>query len=333
MPEEPSPKLAENRQKRAAFAGWLHQMLSEVIGPPSNNKRPRFLNEKAFLKAMSERTKVRGSSKGTPDLHTFQNWRAGKNVPSDDFVDPLFDVLLNDSSDSHPERKKAWELWQEAEDEKNAASNARRGRPIARALLAESGTDDVPPGESYWDPGNAEPLQRGLAELIAYPPPRSPNNPNQFQLRVSLSFAECPDELEDVTLALTDATLVPNYDGCRPLRGTRQGEGAPPDEPVLFRGGNWRINGPRLANGHLQGEPLGDYPLCTIECDGESDDSLTLTLRSGYRALVVIPDDSHNDPNPLRLRVWQALLQRCLTRDNDKVVTWGRATLRRKPSK
>jgi hypothetical protein len=190
-----------------------------------------------------------------------------------------------------------------------------------------------PPGTSDWHAQNTEPLQRGLAELFVHPPARSANAPLEFPLHISLSFAECPDELENATLALTEATLVPSYNGCRPVPGTRMNEGNIAPGNLLFRGGNWRINGPRLPNNHLQGEPILSDPLCTIQCDGSSEDSLTLTLQSGYRALVVVPDASTSDSSLLKQRILQVFLQKSLPRDNDGIVIWGRATLRRKAAR
>jgi hypothetical protein len=90
-----------------------------------------------------------------------------------------------------------------------------------------------------------------------------------------------------------------------------------------FRGGVWRIVGPRLPNNHLQGEPLVTDALCTIQCDGDDEDSLTLTLRSGKRALVVVPEQPDADAAVVKQRVFQVLLQKCLPSDREGMVTQG----------
>ena len=166
-----------------------------------------------------------------------------------------------------------------------------------------------------------------------HPPQRGGNAPNAFPLRISLSLAECPDNVEghDVTLALKqdEVTLEPTYHACRPAPGSRVGEEGNEDANVDFKGGNWRIKRPHLPNGHLDGEPLGDKPLCTIITDGTTDDSLTLTLRSRHRALIVVPDEPGRGPQPLKDKVLQLLLQKSL-KDRTGFITWGRASLKRK---
>lgn len=319
----PPPKFDGNSAGRVAFSEWFAQVWERQVGPPVDGRRRLHLDEKAFLKAMSAcmtRLKVAG---GVPDPRTLDNWRRGVSVPRESFVEPLLDTLLGDDA----ERERGQELWRAAENAKNRSSTEKR-RP---STGGRSAIVDDTPGESDWRAENTEPLQVGLAELFVHSPPRGGNTPLEFPLQISLSFAECPDEVEDVTLALTEATLIPTWQGCRPSLGSRLGEGDNNHPHMQFGGGVWRIAGPRLASNHLQGEPLGSDALCTMQCDGEAGDSLTLTLRSGKRALVVVPDQSNVDAAVVKQRVLQALLQKCMPSDREGIVVWGRATLRRKP--
>ena len=326
-PESP-PNFGRISAARAEFAAWLDRICAGCIGAPAAGHRPRYLDDKAFLKVMLVCMKRRGETGvGAPDERTLQNWRRGISVPRETFIEPLLDTILPDGPPA--ERQRGRELWQAAENEKNQSSTNKR-RSAGSATPEPQA--DAQPGDSDWKAENNEPLQRGLAELLVHPPPRGGNAPLEFPLRISLSFAEYADDVEDATLALTEATLIPTYQNCRPAPGTRLGEGATAADPIQFRGGVWRVHGPRTGP-HLDGEPIVEEPLCTIQCDGEPGDALSLTLRSGHRALVVIPNEPDTDANPVKQRILQALLQKCLPRDQEGVVTWGRATLRRKPPK
>jgi hypothetical protein len=305
--------------EKVAFSKWFAETWERQVGPPVDGRRRLHLDERAFLKAMSACMKRLEAVGVAPDPRTLDNWRKGTSVPRESFVEPLLDTLLGDDA----ERERGHELWRAAENAKNQSSTEKRRPQII---------DDTP-GESDWRAENAEPLQVGLAELLVHPPPRGGNTPLEFPLQISLSFAECPDELEDATLALTDATLIPTWQGCRPMPGSRLGEGENVHPHLKSGGGAWRIAGPTLGNNHLQGEPLGSDALCIIQCDGEPEDSLTLTLRSGKRALVVMPEQPDADAATVKQRILQAFLQKCLPSDREGIVTWGRATLRRKPSK
>ena len=322
--DDPS-KFGRISAERSAFSEWFAQMWEQRVGPPVDGHRRAFLDEKAFLRAMSSSMSKSGITGGTPDPRTLDNWRKGVSLPRESFMPPLLDTLLGDDA----ERERGHELWRAAENAKNQASTEKR-RP---ATSGRSAIMDDTPGESDWRVENHEPLLLGLAELLVHPPPRGGNTPLEFPLQISLSFAECLDEIDDATLALTEATLVPTWLGCRPAPGSRLGEGDNAHPNMRFGGGAWRIVGPRLVNNHLQGEPLGSEALCTIQCDGEADDNLTLTLRSGKRSLVVVPDQPEVDAAVVKQRVLQVLLQKCLPSDREGVVTWGRATLRRKVPK
>ncbi len=274
-----------------------------------------------------------------PGAATLLNWCDAKSVPQSRLLDPVSDFLFDGKPDDDPGRVRIKDLWQAAENEKNQSSTTLRRTGTRRGPPGGSGLDDADPAASDWIAEDTEPLQRGLAELFVHPPPRGGNTPNSFPLRISLSFAECPDTvgddrdgtLQDLTLALTDAILEPDYKGCRPAPGSAVGSEKNPHPNLEFKAGTWRVKGPRPHNIHLDGEPLSEDPLCTINTDGGLDDSLTLTLRSRYRALVVVPDEPGADASTLKHKVLQALLQKFPKRNQAGFVTWGKASLKRKP--
>jgi hypothetical protein len=196
--------------------------------------------------------------------------------------------------------------------------------------------DEPTPSASDWEPYGTKTLWPGLAELIVHKPPLS-NAPDTFQLRVSLSLAQYPDEIRldesqdlSVRIGLKEATLIPHYENCQPIEGTRLGEEAMPRTNVIFKAGVWNISGPRPRDDHLDGWPLGQEPLCAIQCGGSGSAELTVTLRSRKKALDVVPDDPETDLSPLKQKILQLFLQKCQPSDTDGFVTWGRGSLRRK---
>ena len=220
-----------------------------------------------------------------------------------------------------------------AEREKGVASTALRRRHGRSSLLSETNVDEPEPGASDWKPDATTPLQPGAPVLRVHPPPQGSNTPNVFPLKVELSIGEWEDWVEGqyFTLALTEATLHSAFKGCQPAENSLLGRPNNEHDNLEWRADVWRIKGPRLPNSrHLNGESAGDEPLCTIICDGDPDDSVTLTLRSSYRTLAVVPREHGADANVARDKVLQALLQKCHQKEPDGFITWGRATLKRK---
>ena len=140
----PLSNFAEIRDARDAFADWLTQIHGRVVGPSHGGIRRRFPDEEAFLKAMTECMQRRGLplNERAPTARGFAYWLDGSHLPRQHWVDPLLDVLVDDTSDAHPERNEAWKLWNAADAEKNQASNTLRRPPARRSLLPDSTLDE-----------------------------------------------------------------------------------------------------------------------------------------------------------------------------------------------
>jgi len=158
-----------------------------------------------------------------------------------------------------------------------------------------------------------------------------------FQLRISLSLAQYPDEIQvdgscalSVRIGLKEAILLPSYENCQPIHGTRLGEEVMPRSNVSFKGGAWHINGPCPRDDHLEGEPLGQEALCTVRSNSTESANLTLMLRSRRKALEVVPEDPETDLSLLKQKILQLFLQKCQPSDTDGFITWGRGSLRRR---
>ena len=58
---------------------------------------------------------------------------------------------------------------------------------------------------------------------------------------------------------------------------------------------------------------------------------MTLSLRSLKRGLEVVPDDPAQDISNNRAKFLQLFLQECQVSESDRMVTWSRSRLERKP--
>ncbi len=323
------PNFRDAPQAGIDFASAFSQIVADAID--KSVERERDFNE--LVTAMNRYKKEHGLPGSIPDQRTLLNWCKAVVVPQARMLDPVWAYLFREKPDEHPDRIRLKNLWQAAEDEKNASSMAKRRAVPVTGVPADPGQDDPEPGASDWQPEAAPPLDPGAPVLRAHAPPRGSNTPNAFPLQVELSIGEWEDWVEGqyLTLALTDATLHSAFKSCQPAQNTQLGRPGNEHDNLEWRADVWRIKGPRLQlNHHLDGEPAGNEPLCTVICAGGPDDSLTLTLRSSYRALAVVPREHGADANVAKEKVLQALLQKCHQKEPDGFITWGRATLKRK---
>lgn len=312
------------------FAGLLSHLLTEAMGKPIERERD-FEDFVETLRTYKTEHKLPWT---IPDERTLLNWCSGNVVPQSRLVEPVWEYLFRDAPNNHPQRVRLKQLWQVAEDAKNASSQAKRRTLPATSVTNGQNPDEPEPGATDWQPEAVAPLQPGAPVLRLHPPPRGSNTPNAFPLKIELSIGEWEDWVEGryITLALTEASLNAVFRNCQPAENTQLGRKGNPHDNLEWRADVWRIEGPRpLPNQHLDGEPAGDEPLCTLICDGGPNDGVTLTLRSSYRGLAVMPRDHAADANVVKDKVLQVLLQKCQPKDPDGFITWGRATLKRKP--
>ncbi len=310
-----------------AFAVMFRTVLSADVGRPADSLTADDQRLKLFIKDLTEHMRKNGSDlNSVPLAKSLVNWCRGDSVPYWNRFEPVYDFLFN-GKPNDPHRARLREAWGVAD----AARSAGLGKP-RRSTAAN--LDGPEPGVSDFDAKGEEPLQQGLAELRIDPPARGGNKPSLVDIRIAIAFAECEDMVEGqgITLALTDAALVPSYAaGCAPELNSRAGEGENGCEGLVLRAGQWLVTGPRNEAGHLDGEPLdASQPLLTLRVPGQETDGLSLTLRSKPKALVVIPDDPEDESRITKDKLLQLLLQRVQASDKDGWITWGRAGLHRK---
>ncbi len=311
----------------SSFARQFAACLSRRLGVQADRLTADEPRLKAFIEQLAQFMKATGADpKLLPLSKTLVNWCRSEAVPYWNRFEPVFNFLFHDRPDDN-ERAQLRDAWGTAD----ALRSTGLGRP-RRGSLAN--LDEPEPGASDFDSEGDDPLQPGLAELRIDPPARSGNKLNLVDIRVALSFAECEDMVEGqgITLALTDAALLPTYGpGCAPELNSRAGEADNECTGLTLRAGQWIVTGPRNEAGHLNGEPLdANQPLLTLRVPGQETDGLSLTLRSKPKALVVIPDDPEDESRITKDKLLQLLLQRTQDPDNDGWITWGRARLRRK---
>ncbi len=328
-PAEIRPNSDDAAPPGIDFVGLLGHLLTETVGNPIERERD-FDGLVQMLRTYKAERELPWT---IPDQRTLLNWCNGDVVPQWRLFEPVWQYLFRGTPDNHPQRVRLKQLWQVAEDAKNASSQAKRRTVADPTHSADLGPDDVEPGASDWKPENAEPLNPGVAVLRVHAPPTGSNTPLVIPLKVDLAFGEAQDWVEDqyVMLSLTEALLTPDFKGCRPVEGTKLGSPDKPHGNLYCPADVWHVRGPRVDKAHLEGEPAGADPLCAITCNGDDSDSVTLILRSSYRALSVVPEHRDTDPNLAKDKVLQALLQKCQQRDRDGFVVWGRASLKRKP--
>jgi nucleoside phosphorylase len=209
------------------------------------------------------------------------------------------------------------------------ASELIRSGALTDVLASHQSLPKIARFHSGWEPYATKVLQRGLAELFVDVVPLLRSS-DAFEVVVSLSLGECPDELEglSVVVGLKEVTLIPHYDQCKPLPGTRLGQQNRPHPNVKFRAGVWDIIGPRGQNNHLEGEPLGPNALCEIRPFNTRRASLTLVLRSSRQDLEVTSRDPSQPLSVCKQKILQAFLQKCQPRDADGMVIWAQGSVR-----
>ena len=323
-------RLESPRSSTPSFAEAFCRVLGKRVGKDATRLTADDPALGRFIEALTDWMRANEMDlKQVPLSKTLVNWCREGSVPYWNRFEPVLDFLFADKP-TDPDRAVLRDAWGAADASRSAAAATPRRSTVANL-------DGPEPGVSDFDAEGEELLQQGLAELRIDPPARGGNKPNLVDIRIAIAFAECEDMVEGqgITLALTDAALLPAYAaGCAPELNTRAGEGENGCEGLVLRAGQWLVTGPRNDAGHLDGEPLdANQPLLTLRVPGQETDGLSLTLRSKPKALVVIPDDPEDESRITKDKLLQLLLQRCQPRDKDGWITWGRAGLvRKKPA-
>ncbi|GEM_PF-5913174 len=261
--------------------------------------------------------------KGTaPDVRTIRNWLNSNDIPQERFIVPILTILFGEDPALAEQRTELHDLWR---------LSRQALRPSGQATQAAMSNnppapDPVPLAAEQWQVTDAENIGLGLAALYLHLPPAS-NDPDSFLLQVSLSLAQSPDEIEGISLrlGLKAAQIVPAWTRCQPVELMEV-------DHVTEAGGVFAVTGPRdEASGHLAGRPLATTTLARIAPTGAGLPEVTLALRSRKRDLDVVPDDPDHDISINRAKILQLFLQECQVSDTDRMVTWSRARLQRKP--
>lgn len=142
----------------------------------------------------------------TPSPVAVRRWFSAEVVPRELYFVAILNAFFGDDPALATERNEFHTLRQAARAE------TQRGRADDDEPI-----HDIAPSPSTedWIVTDAEHLSQGLTALLIHPPPPS-NDPNTFQLRVSLSLALYPDEIDDqpILLGLKQAQIVPRFTAC-----------------------------------------------------------------------------------------------------------------------
>jgi len=253
----------------------------------------------------------------TPSVVAVRKWFRGGVVPRELYIDAILAVLFGDDPSLASEKRTFRELWAAARVESQGGKTSDD----------EDTKHDIVPSRStdQWTVTDANNISLGLAALYLHPPEAS-NDPNTFLLQASLSLAQMDDEIEDlpVRLGLKAAQLVPTWTDCQPAE-------TPELEHVEEKGGAFVVKGTnRSPEGHLTGKLLDRTTLASVEYRTNEPPSVRLDLRSRKLDLDVVPDDANRSLSNNRAKILQRFLQECQVSDQDRWVTWGTATLKRK---
>jgi hypothetical protein len=197
-------------------------------------------------------------------------------------------------------------------------TRVENARPVpAHDIVPTPSTDD-------WRVSDPAHLSQGIAALFIHPPPPS-NDPNTFQLRVSLSLARYPDEIDDIALliGLRQAAIVPEFTGCQPAEWH-------PHDSLRQNANTLTVLGPREGR-VLDGTVMEQHTLATLEYTTGALPVVDLQLRSRRVDLEVVPED----PTAVsinRQKVLQRFLAECDIAAEDRQVTWSRARMVRRSS-
>ena len=252
----------------------------------------------------------------TPSAVAVRKWFRDDVVPRQLYIDAILDAFFGDDPRLVPERALFVALWQAARAE------TQRGRTDdddeVHAIAPTPSTND-------WIVADATHLSQGLAALLIHPPPPS-NDPNTFQLRVSLSLALYPDEIDDqpILLGLKQAQIVPVYTACVPAER--------PAFPELLKvsGANDAVLGPKSQQGLLDGVVLDNALLATLNYGRADLPAVTLELHSRKSDLEVLQDDDTRAISANKQRAVQLFLQDCLIENRQGRVVWSQARLERR---
>ncbi len=195
-------------------------------------------------------------------------------------------------------------------------ADARRARPAPTHDIAPTPSTDT------WRVADPVHLSQGIAALFIHPPPPA-NDPDTFQLRVSLSLATWPDEVDDIPLriGLRNAWIVPAFAGCQPR------EWHLPD--ALKRTANTLAVLEPREGPVLDGTVMEQHTLTTLEHTSGTRPAVTLELRSRKVDLAVVPEDP-SAVSVNRQKVLQRFLAECLVSEEERQVTWSRARMARR---
>ena len=181
------------------------------------------------------------------------------------------------------------------------------------------------PSTNDWIVADATHMSQGLAALLIHPPPPS-NDPNTFQLRVSLSLALYPDEIDDqpILLGLKQAQIVPVHTACVPAER--------PPFPDLLKpsAANDTVLGPKSREGLLDGTVLDNALLATMTYGRTDLPAVTLELHSRRSDLEVLQDDETRAISANKQKAVQLFLQNCLIENQQRRVVWSQARLQKR---
>ena len=313
-------EMEEFRKNSGKFPSFKKRLLSHVSAGTRPGRKsgaqPVPWDATSLSKALAE------VMKPPPDVRTIRNWLNNNDIPQERFIVPILTVLFGDDPALSDQRTELHDLWR---------LSRQALRPPGQAIQAAQSNnppepDPVPPAAEQWQVTDAENIGLGLAALYLHLPPAS-NDPNSFLLQVSLSLAQSPDEIEGISLrlGLKAAQIVPSWTHCQPVE-------LPDQDHVTEAGGVFTVTGRRdEASGHLVGRPLSNTTLAKMAPTGAGASAVTLALRSRKRDLDVVPDDPDHDISANRAAILKLFLQECQVSDSDRMVTWSRARLQRKP--
>jgi hypothetical protein len=312
----------EPRKNSGKFPSFKQRFLSHISAGTRPGRKtgaqPVPWDAASLSKTLAEIMK--GSA---PDIRTVRNWVNNNDIPQERFVVPILTILFGDDPALAEQRTELHDLWRLSQQAKRPPGQA------AQAALSNNPPDPdlVAPAAEQWQVTDVENIGLGLAALYLHLP--ASNDPNSFLLHVSLSLAQFPDEIEGISLrlGLKAAQIVPGWTHCQPVELMDQ-------DHVTEAGGVFTVTGPRdEASGHLVGRPLSNTTLARIAPTGADLPEVTLALRSRKRDLDVVADDPDHDISINRAAILKLFLQECQVSDTDRMVTWSRARLQRKPDR
>lgn len=303
--EGTSPKLPSFRQKfRTHLDAGTRPFQSDEL------PRPRW-TVTALITAMKPRLGA-----NAPSPVAVRKWFGNDVVPRELYIEAILDAFFADDPRHAGDRTEFHALWQAARAE------TQRGR-----AEDDDEVHAIGPSASSNDRivADANHLSQGLAALLIHPPPPS-NDPNTFQLRVSLSLALYPDEIDDqpILLGLKQAQIVPVHTACVPAER--------PAFPDLLKpsAANDTVLGPKSPEGLLDGTVLDNALLATMTYGRTDLPSVTLELHSRKSDLEVLQDDATRAISPNKQKAVQLFLQDCLIENKQGRVVWSQARLQKR---